>query len=67
MVFDFLVPFLNSILVGAILLDMTIDLLLQLVSHLGHQVAAGFQPLPPFEHFVFFEEVGGDVELTAVV
>ena len=66
-VLDFLVPLLNGILVVAILLEVTIDLFLKLVTHLSHQVGTRFQALPPFEHFIFFEEVGSDVELAAVV
>ena len=67
MVFNFLIPFLNSVLIVTILLDVAVHFLLQLVSHLGHQICTRFQTLSPFEHLIFFEEVCSDVELAAIV
>ena len=64
---NFLVPFRDCLTIQAIVLYMSVDLALKLISHLGLYISTRLQPFSTILHLVFFDEVCRNIEMTAVI
>ena len=64
---NFLVPFRDCLPIQAIVLYMSVDFILKLVSHLSLNISSRLKPFSAFLHLIFFDEVCCNIEMAAVI